>query len=634
MVGGSTRQGRISVLAAALLLAAGGASAQTITAVAGDVALPGGFSGDGGPAVSAQLDRPVALATDGRGNIFIVDQTYNVIRRFTVGGTIATVAGMPSINDGFAGDGESALSASFAGPSAVAIDGSGRVFVADAANRRVRMFTVGGGISTVAGGGTNPGSDGLGDGGPATTAKLSEPQGIAVDGNGNVFVADTYDFVVREFTVGGTISVIAGTPNGSGNTGDGGLATAAKFDSPFAVAVDGAGHIYVADNGAHVVRLFTVGGTITTIAGTPGKAGYGGDGGPATAALLDEPSGLTLDAAGNLYIADAGNSIVRKVNPGGTITTVAGGGVNPGTDGLGDGGPAPLASLASPNGVVPDGAGNILVVDTADNLIRSFSATVPPATLVASVLPGARSVLDTNPATVFATMLNATGTALTNCQIGLPTAAPRLLALAYQTTNPSTNALTGSPDTPVGIAANGLQTFLLTFTTNDNTGSLFAAPGQQLLFACDNVDPAGTIPGVNTVDLSFSPTPVADVIALSATAGAGNTLDFPTDGAGAFAVASINVGSADTLTVSVDTGSATLPLTLSICATNASAQCLAPPASSVAQSFPANSTPTFSVFATSQGPIAFAPGSSRIFVRFEDSAGASHGSTSVAVETH
>ena len=631
---GVKRRMQGSVLAAALLLAGGGAAAQTIATVAGDHALAGGFGGDGGPAVSAQLDRPVAVTTDGKGNVFIVDQIYNVIRRFTVGGTIATVAGTASIMDSFAGDGGPALSASFSGPTSVAVDATGRVFVADAANRRIRMFTVGGTISTVAGGGSAAGNDGLGDGGPATQAKLTEPQGVAVDGNGNVFVADTYDFVVRMFTVGGNISVVAGTPGSGGSTGDGGPATSAKLASPAALAIDGAGHIYIADNGGHVVRMFTVGGNITTIAGTPGKSGYGGDGGPATAALLDGPGGVTLDAAGNLYIADTGNDAVRKVTPGGTITTVAGGGTSAGSDGLGDGGPAPLASLASPNGVVPDGAGNILVADTADNLVRSFSATVPPATLVASVLPGARSVLATNPATVFATMLNATGTALTNCQIGLPTAAPRLLALEYQTTNPSTNALTGSPDTPVAIAANGLQTFLLSFTANDNTGTLFAAPGQQLLFACDNVDPAAITQGVNTVDLSFSPTPVADVIALVATASNNGILDFPTNGEGAFALASVNVGSADTLTVSVDTGSATLPLALSICATNASAQCLAPAATSVSQSFPANATPTFSVFATAQAPVAFAPGSSRVFVRFKDSAGASHGSTSVAVETH
>jgi NHL repeat len=624
---------RASALAiAAGLSAAGMAPAQTISTVAGTLAP--GFSGDGGAAISAQLDRPFSVAVDGSGHVFIADQIYNVIRQFTVGGTISTVAGMPGITGGFGGDGGAATGAAFSGPAGIAVDASGRVFVADAGNRRIRMFTPGGTISTVAGGGSSAGNDGLGDGGPAVSANLAYPQGVAVDASGNVFVADTYDHLVREFAVGGTISVVAGTPNRSGYGGDGGAATSALLSSPAAVAVDGAGHVYVADNGSHVIREFTVGGTISTVAGTPQKPGYSGDGGPATAALLHGPSGVSVGGAGNLYIADTENGVIRLVAPGGVITTMAGGGSNPGSDGVGDGGPAPLAGLSSPATVVPDGKGNLLVADTGNDLIRSLSATLPAPSLFAAVLPGARSVQATGVATIFATVLNASGTGLSNCQVALPSATPRLLQLDYQTTDPSSNALTGSPDTPASIAANGSQTFLLSFSNTENTGTLFADPGQQLLFACDTVDPAATTQGVDTVDLSFSPKPVADIIALAAVAGTPGTLDLPANGAGAFAVASDNVGSADTLTVSVDTGSATLPLALAICPTNASAQCTATPAPSLSQSFAAGSAPTFSVFASATAPIAFAPATSRIFVRFKDSSGASHGSTSVAVETH
>jgi hypothetical protein len=263
-----------------------------------------------------------------------------------------------------------------------------------------------------------------------------------------------------------------------------------------------------------------------------------------------------------------------------------------------------------------------------------LSSTVPAASLVAAVLPGARSVVSTGQATIFATMLNVSGSALNNCQVELPSATSRQLQLSFQTTDPASNALTGSPDTPVTIGANGSQTFLLSFGNVVNSGTVFADPGQQMLFACDGVDPAATTQGVNTVDLSFSPTPVADVIALAAVAGGTGTLDFPTSGAGAFAVATDNVGSADTLTVSVDTGSATLPLALALCPTDASAQCTSPPATSISQSFAAGAAPTFSVFASASAPVAFAPATNRIFVRFKDSAGASHGSTSVAVETH
>ncbi|MGB8842932.1 MAG: hypothetical protein WCC64_17900 [Aliidongia sp.] len=624
---------RQAVLAAALLLAAGTASAQAISTVAGNIVLPAGFSGDGGPATSAQFDRPLSVAADGAGHVFVADELFNIVREFTVGGTISTAAGAPSQTGGFAGDGGLATAAMLSDPTAVAVDSTGRVFVADAGNRRIRMFTPGGDITTVAGGGGTSGVDGLGDGGPATAANLAFPQGVAVDGKGNIYIADTFNRLVRVFTVGGTISVAAGTPGSSGFGGDGGPATSALLDSPQAVAVDGAGNIYIADNGSHVIRRFTLGGTIATIAGTPNQAGYGGDGGPATTALLNGPSGLTVDAAGDIFIADSGNGVIRKIAPGGMITTVAGGGTNPGTDGLGEGGPAQLATLAMPSGLAIDG-GNLLIADTADDLVRSVSTSVPAPTVVASVLPGARSVLNTKPATIFATILNATTSALSNCQIILPTPTSRLLQLNYQTTNPATNALTGTINTPAPIAANGLQSFLVSFGLGENTGALDTFPGQQMLFACDNVNPAPVTQGLNTVDLSFSPTPVADVIALAAVASGNGILDFPTAGAGAFAVASINVGSADTLTVSADTGSATLPLALAICATNASAQCLAPPAASVSQSFAVNSTPTFSIFASATAPVTFAPATSRIFVRFKDGSGASHGSTSVAVETH
>ncbi|MEA2754215.1 MAG: hypothetical protein QOJ54_504 [Aliidongia sp.] len=628
------RRTRRSALAAVLLLAMGAASAQTISTVAGNIALPPGFSGDGGPAISAQLDRPLSVASDGKGHVFVADELFNIVREFTIGGTISTVAGTSNQTGGFAGDGGPATVGMLSGPSAVAVDGAGHVFIADSGNRRIRMFTPGGNIATVAGGGGASGPDQLGDGGPATAANLAFPQGVAADNKGNIYIADTFNQLVRVFTVGGTISVAAGTPGSSGFGGDGGPATSALLSSPQAVAVDGAGNVYIADNGAHVVRRFTLGGTIATIAGIPNQAGYGGDGGPATAALLNSPSGLTVDTAGNLFISDAGNGVIRKVAPGGVITTLAGGGTNPGSDGLGDDGPAPQATLASPGGLATDGNGNLLIADTGDDLIRSVPTTVPSPTVVASVLPGARSVLNTTPATIFATMVNATASPLSNCQIILPTPTSRLLQLNYQTTNPATNALTGTINTPVPIAANGLQTFLLSFALGENTGALDVFAGQQMLFACDNIDPAPVTQGLNTIDLSFSPTPVADVIALAAVASKDGTLNVPANGAGAFAVASINVGSADTLTVSVDTGSATLPLALAICATNASAQCLAAPTSSVSQSFAASSTPTFSIFASASGTIAFAPATNRIFVRFKDSSGASHGSTSVAIDTH
>jgi YVTN family beta-propeller protein len=254
-----------------------------------------------------------------------------------------------------------------------------------------------------------------------------------------------------------------------------------------------------------------------------------------------------------------------------------------------------------------------------------------PSVLLSSVLPGSRSVEIGNPATVFATVLNTSTAPLDNCTIGLPAAAPAGLSLAYQTTNPATNAPTGKPDTPVTIAANGAQSFLLTFTST----AAFDQPGLPLVYGCDGTSPAPSTAGLTPVDLLYSATPIADVIALEATVTPGVVdVPFSTRGLGAFAVATDNVGAAAALTVSADTGAATLPVSISICQTTpATGACLAAPAASVQVDFASGATPTFSLFVGAAGPIAFNPAEARIFVRFKDAGGASHGSTSVAVET-
>jgi hypothetical protein len=248
--------------------------------------------------------------------------------------------------------------------------------------------------------------------------------------------------------------------------------------------------------------------------------------------------------------------------------------------------------------------------------------------LAAAVLPGGRSVQIGSDATVFATILNSANIGLNDCQVALPPSAPAGLQLTYQTTDPATNALTGSPNTPVAIGANGSQTFLLDFKSSEAV-NVTALP---LYFDCDSTLPATSIAGVNTVDLVFSTTPIADIVALAATATNDGTVHVA-GGAGAFAVATVDVGAAATLTASTDTGAATLPASITLCQTAASGQCLSPPAAAVPISFTANATPTFSIFVSSSSTIPFAPGSSRVFVRFEDAGGVSHGSTSVAVTT-
>ncbi len=265
------------------------------------------------------------------------------------------------------------------------------------------------------------------------------------------------------------------------------------------------------------------------------------------------------------------------------------------------------------------------------NFIGPAPATPPAPSLLSAVLPSSRSVQEGHPATVLATMLNATPDMLNNCQIALQPNGPLSLRLAYQATDPSTNTPIGQPNTPVSIAGNGSQSFLLTFTS----ASAFIQPGIPLTYRCDNVAQAAVTTGLNTVDLYFAQLPIPDVIALEATATPG-VVEIPVSqgGGAAFAVATANVGIAQTLTVRTDTGSATLPVALSVCQTNpADGSCLAPPAPTVQVDFDAGATPTFSVFAVASGAIPFDPAHARLFVRFEDSSGTSYGATSVAVAT-
>jgi hypothetical protein len=228
-------------------------------------------------------------------------------------------------------------------------------------------------------------------------------------------------------------------------------------------------------------------------------------------------------------------------------------------------------------------------------------------------------------------MINSGPGALDNCRISLPASAPAGLTLSYQTTDPATNALTGTPNTPVAIpGSNGVQTFVLAFQGD----AAFSAPAMPLDFACDDTPPAAVIPGVDTIDLTLSAAPTADIIALAATVSKDGIVKVPAGGTAAFAVASSNLGITAPVTVSVDTGTAFLPVTVTICQSDpGNGACLGMPAGSVSLSDAGGSTPTFSVFVQSNGPVVFAPASSRVFVRFEDAAGNLQGSTSVAVET-
>ena len=287
--------------------------------------------------------------------------------------TIDTVAGTEDI-----GDGAAATAARLWNPSGVAVDGAGNLYIVDRDNHRIRKVAADGIISTFAGGG-NP-ADASGDGGPAAAARLNFPADAAMDGAGNLYIADTRNHRIRKVDANGIISTLAGT-GAEGFSGDDGPATAAQLRSPSGLATDGAGNLYIADTGNHRIRKMDGDGIIASVAGT-GTEGFSGDGGPATAAQLWSPFHIAIDTADNIYIADRGNQRIRKIGVEGNISTVAGG--MHVVEGIGDGGPATEAQLILPLDVAADGEGNVYIadfirirrVDAAGN-ISTFAGTWP-----------------------------------------------------------------------------------------------------------------------------------------------------------------------------------------------------------------------------------------------------------------
>ena len=353
--------------------------AQTISTVAGNGAPS--YSGDGGLATSAALNRPRGVAFDASGNMYIADELNHRIRRVTSSGTITTFAGTGT--GGFSGDGGQAGNAQLFQPEDVFVDGSGAVYIADSSNHRVRKVTPAGIISTVAGTGTDNFN---GDNIAAMNAQLNRPTSIAVAASGDLYIADSSNHRIRKVAAtNGIITTVAG--NGvPGYSGDVGPATSATLRFAVGVALDSAGNLFIADAGNHVVRKVTpANGFIFTVAGNGAGAGtdqgsFSGDGGSATSAGLNTPEDIAVDPAGNLYIADTANNRIRRMSASNNvIATIAG----TGTDGFsGDGGPAVGAMLSFPWAVALDTSGNVLVGDRVNNRIRKI--TLGPGTPVGS----------------------------------------------------------------------------------------------------------------------------------------------------------------------------------------------------------------------------------------------------------
>jgi sugar lactone lactonase YvrE len=470
----------------------------------------------------------------------------------------------------------------FVSPGGVALDAAGNVYVADSGSNAVYEILAAGGYAAVR----------------TLASGFKTPSGVAVDAQGDVFVAESDSGLVKEI-----VAVDGSIPDPPTITAIGG-----PLGVPGDVKADGSGNVFVADAFDGVVKeILAAGGYVTVQTLGP---------------VFTSVDGVALDGSGNVFVVDGQNNTVSEMLAAGGYTAVNT--LIASSDGFNE-----------PTRAAVDGSGNVFVADTNNSAVKEIMAT--PPMLLASVLPDSRSVLFGDPATVFASVINSGATALDNCRVALSVSAPAGLTLNYRTTDPATNALTGSPDTPGTIAGNGgLQTFLVSLQSTDALSPLTL----PLDFVCDGAHAAAIIQGVDTVDLAVSSTPVADIIALAATPTNDGIIDVPVSSSAvegaAFAVASSNLGATTPITVSVDTGDTVLYLLQpNLCQTDpATGQCLAAPSSAVTLSYAGGATPTFSIFLQSYGqPIAFAPASSRIYVRFKDASGALRGSTSVAVRT-
>ena len=346
------------------------ANGQIINTIAGTGIA--GFSGDGGPATAAQINRPFNLVVNNAGYVLFADHSNNRVRKISPSGIISTIAGNGPMTYG--GDGGPATAASLSQPTAVAQDLIGNVYICDFTNNRIRKIDTFGIITTFAGIGGSAAFSG--DGGPATAAQLSLPYGVLTQPDGSVYITDHGNNRVRKVSPSGIITTVAG--NGIyASTGDGGQATAASLKNPIGITFDPSGNMYISETPNFTVRKVTPSGIISTVAGV-GTIGLTGDGGPPTAAHLGDPWGLSSDIMGNVYIADRGASKVRKFNAAGYIYGIAGNGA---LAYGGDGGPATAAQLFALTGVYasPDGS-KVYIADIENNRIRMVYCTLPPIT--------------------------------------------------------------------------------------------------------------------------------------------------------------------------------------------------------------------------------------------------------------
>lgn len=356
----------VSVLKAMLLLFVYTVrvNAQEITTFAGSG--EGGYNGDKLAASQVAINKVTAAVTDAYGNLYYADMNNNRIRKVNTDGVVETIAGTGMA--GYTPDGGLAINAAISQPAGIAIDKEGNIYFSEYINACVRKISRNGILSTVAGGN---GAGFSGNGGLATAARLQGPGAIVMDKEGNLYISDGDNNCVRKVSTTGIITMYAGNGKGYGTgrggySGDGGKATAAELNQPGALALDDKGNLYISDCFNHCIRKVGANGIITTFAGS-GTGGYAGDNGKATKAQLNFPEGIAIGAGGNLYIADHANNRIRMVNTDGVITTVAGTGSAVLS---GDNGPASMAGIGKPSFVILSNNNTLFIGDNANNRIR------------------------------------------------------------------------------------------------------------------------------------------------------------------------------------------------------------------------------------------------------------------------
>lgn len=337
-------------------------SAGVVSTLAGS-----GVSGSAnGTGAAASFTFPMGVAVDASGNVYVADHNANRIRKITPAGVVSTFAG-----SGVQGSADgTGTAASFNSPAGIALDGSGNVYIADYNNHKIRKITPSGVVSTFAGNGTMSNAEGTG-----TAAGFSFPAGVAVDGSGNIYVADHNNHKIRKITPARVVSTLTG--NGTQGTTDGNK-TIATFSYPDHLAADAAGNVYVAN--LNKIRKVTPAGVVSTVAGTGAPGDVDGTG---IAASFIHVRGVAIDASGNLYVADSGNNKIRKITPAGLVSTLAGSGLEGSIDGTGS-----AANFYAPSGVAVDGAGNVYVADRLNHKIRKITPGGVVSTFAGSGVQG------------------------------------------------------------------------------------------------------------------------------------------------------------------------------------------------------------------------------------------------------